>query len=115
MNRVFLCFSPSQRLRGEDSFGCSLIPLAAQSCSSARVAESSSLVPQRVHTRGMAYGPHAVGHVDGKVLFVRGAAPDEEIDVIIRETRPRYAFADLHAVIVPSEARRQPPCVYLPQ
>ena len=30
-------------------------------------------------TRGMAYGPHAVAHRDGKVVFVRGAAPEQAI------------------------------------
>jgi 23S rRNA (uracil1939-C5)-methyltransferase len=70
---------------------------------------------QRVRTRGMSYGPHAVGHADGKVIFVRGAAPDEEVDVIVRETRPRYSFADLQEVVVPSPARRAAPCRYLPE
>jgi 23S rRNA (uracil1939-C5)-methyltransferase len=69
----------------------------------------------RVRTRGMSYGPHAIGHADGKVIFVRGGAPEEEADVVIREQRPRYAFADLAQVHVPSAARRTPPCPYLPR
>lgn len=63
----------------------------------------------------MSYGPHAIGHADGKVIFVRGGAPEEEVDVVIREQRPRYAFADLVHVHVPSAARRTPPCPYLPR
>jgi 23S rRNA (uracil1939-C5)-methyltransferase len=71
--------------------------------------------PLRVRTRGMAYGPHAVGHHEGKVIFVRGGAPEEVLDVVLRETRARFAFADAVAVVEPSPARRQPPCPYLPR
>jgi 23S rRNA (uracil1939-C5)-methyltransferase len=63
----------------------------------------------------MSYGPHAIGHADGKVIFVRGAAPDEEVDVLMREVRARYAFADLERVVTPSAARCLAPCPYLPQ
>jgi len=63
----------------------------------------------------MAYGPHAVARSDGKVLFVRGAAPHEEVEVTVREARPRYAFADVVAVRRPSPARRAAPCPYLPR
>ncbi|MBX3023852.1 23S rRNA (uracil(1939)-C(5))-methyltransferase RlmD [bacterium] len=68
-----------------------------------------------VTTGEMAYGAHAVARVDGKVIFVRGAAPHEEVEVALRETRPRYAFADVVAVRRPSAARRHPPCAYLPR
>lgn len=66
-------------------------------------------------TLGMAYGPHAVARVDGKVLFVRGAAPDEEAEVVIREDRRNFAYADLVTVLRPSAARREPPCRFLPR
>ena len=69
----------------------------------------------RVTTGAMAYGPHAVARVDGKVLFVRGAAPDEELEVVVRETRERFAFADVAAVLRPSAARRAAPCPALPR
>lgn len=81
----------------------------------APVADPPEPTPQRVRTRGMSYGPHAIGHADGKVIFIRGAAPDEEVEIVVREVRPRYAFADLRSVLVPSVARRTPPCPYLPQ
>jgi 23S rRNA (uracil1939-C5)-methyltransferase len=63
----------------------------------------------------MAYGPHAVGHLDGKVVFVRGAAPDEEVDAEVREERRTFSSADLVAVVRPSPQRRTPPCPYLPR
>lgn len=68
-----------------------------------------------VVTEEMAYGPHAVARCEGKVLFVRGAAPHERVEVAVREERDRFAFADVVAVLDPSPARRQPPCEYLPQ
>jgi len=69
----------------------------------------------QVTTHEMAYGPHAVARLDGKVLFVRGAAPDELVEVRIRESRDRFAFADVVAVLRPSPARRPTPCPYLPR
>jgi 23S rRNA (uracil1939-C5)-methyltransferase len=68
----------------------------------------------RLTTGEMAYGPHAVARYDGKVIFVRGAAPNEEVDVVLREDRRSYAFADTVAVVQPSAERRSPPCAYLP-
>jgi 23S rRNA (uracil1939-C5)-methyltransferase len=68
----------------------------------------------RVVTQGMAYGPHAVARVDGLVVFVRGAAVDEEVEVEVRERRRSHAFADVVAVTRPSPRRVAPPCAYLP-
>jgi 23S rRNA (uracil1939-C5)-methyltransferase len=63
----------------------------------------------------MAYGPHAVARADGKVVFVRGAAPGEEVDVAVREDHSRFAFADVLQVVRPSPERRATPCPYLPR
>jgi 23S rRNA (uracil1939-C5)-methyltransferase len=68
----------------------------------------------RLTTGDMAYGPHAVARHDGKVVFVRGAAPDEEIEAVIRDERRTFAFADAVAIVRPSPQRRVPPCPYLP-
>jgi 23S rRNA (uracil1939-C5)-methyltransferase len=70
----------------------------------------------RLHltTGEMAYGPHAVARHAGRVVFVRGAAPDEEVEAVIREEHRTFAFADTVAVLRPSAQRRVPPCPYLP-
>ena len=78
-------------------------------------AEAGGREPVVVTTGEMAYGPHAVARVEGKVVFVRGAAPHEEAEVLVREDRERYAFADLVSVRRPSAARRAAPCAYLPR
>lgn len=87
----------------------------ARTCCSAAVSESGADARCRVTTRGMAYGPHAVARLDGKVLFVRGAAPDEDVDVVVREPHPKFAYADVVEVVRPSAQRRVPPCPYLPR
>jgi 23S rRNA (uracil1939-C5)-methyltransferase len=80
------------------------------------MAEGEGRAARLVLTTGeMAYGPHAVARVDGKVVFVRGAAPHEEAEVQVREERQRFAFADLVAVRRPSAVRRLAPCPYLPR
>jgi 23S rRNA (uracil-5-)-methyltransferase RumA len=69
----------------------------------------------RLTTEEMAYGPHAVARHEGKVVFVRGAAPHEVVEAAIGEERRAFAFADAVAVVAPSEHRRTPPCPYLPR
>jgi 23S rRNA (uracil1939-C5)-methyltransferase len=69
----------------------------------------------RLRTETMSYGPHAVARAEGKVVFVRNAAPDEEVEVAVTEEHRRYAFADLLRVIAPSPQRRPAPCPFLPR
>lgn len=63
----------------------------------------------------LTYGPHAVGRIDGKVIFVRGAVPGEEVEVSIREDRGSFAYADLQRVVRAAPQRCVPPCPYLPR
>jgi len=63
----------------------------------------------------LSYGPHGVGRLDGKAVFVRGVVPGEDVDVVVREDHGTYAFADLIAVRQAAAARRTPPCPYLPR
>lgn len=62
----------------------------------------------------LSYGPHAIARRDGKVLFVRGAVPGDEVRVALREVHRSYAYADVTEVIRPAPDRRVPPCRYLP-
>ncbi len=63
----------------------------------------------------LAYGPHGVARVDGKVWFVRGVAPGDLVEVAVREDRGSFAWADVVRVVEPGPARRTPPCEYLPR
>lgn len=67
-----------------------------------------------LHVTGLTYGPHAIGRLDGKAIFVRGAAPDEEVEITLREDRGSFAYADVARIIRASPDRREPPCPYLP-
>lgn len=77
--------------------------------------QPDSDAPVRVTTGDMAYGPHAVARLDGKVLFVRGAAPHEEVEAMVHESRERFGFATVQRVVRASPVRREPPCALLPR
>lgn len=63
----------------------------------------------------LAYGPHGVARVDGKVHFVRGVAPGDLVEVAVREDRGSFAWADAARVVERGPARRDPPCAFLPR
>ncbi len=58
----------------------------------------------------LAFGRAAVGRLDGRVIFVEGAAPGERIRASIRRDHGSYAEADLIEVLEPGSVRVVPPC-----
>lgn len=71
--------------------------------------------PKRLVIDSLAYGPHGVGRLDGKAIFVRGVVPGDVIDVIVREDHERYAYADLIEIVHGAAGRRDPPCPFVPR
>lgn len=60
----------------------------------------------------LAAGGDGVGHSDGLAVFVARAAPGDRLRVRVSESQPRFARAEIAAVLVPGPARREPPCPY---
>ena len=58
----------------------------------------------------LVYGGNGLARVDGRVIFVPGSAPGEELRVRIRELKKSYAVADILDVSKPSPDRIEPDC-----
>lgn len=60
----------------------------------------------------LAFDGKAVGHLDGKVVFVNGGLPGELIEAEIIRSKPRYNQARLLRVTRKSEQRIDPVCIH---
>lgn len=61
----------------------------------------------------MAYGGEAISRLpDGRVVFIPYALPGEKLRVRLKETKGRYARAELIEVVEASPDRCPPPCSY---
>ncbi len=58
----------------------------------------------------LSYGPAAVSRVDGRVIFIEGAAPGDRVLARIRAEHPSYDEAELVEVIRDGPHRVAPPC-----
>lgn len=63
----------------------------------------------------LAHGPHGIARIDGKVHFVRGAAPGDEVEVEVEEDHRSFAYARVTQVLTRGPVRREAPCPYLPR
>src|SRR5215510_7112619 len=61
----------------------------------------------------LSYGPAGVGRAEGKVIFVPGTVPGDEVEVVLNEEKKTYATGHLIALQRPSPQRRHPPCPYV--
>jgi 23S rRNA (uracil1939-C5)-methyltransferase len=67
--------------------------------------------PFDLNTVGFAHGGEAIAKKEGKVIFIRGALPDEKVSVQLTEEHRRYARGQLLEVLVPSPHRRPLDCL----
>lgn len=68
-----------------------------------------------VRIESLAHGAHGIARVDGKVHFVRQAAPGDEAEIEVEEDHRAYAYARLARLVTPGSSRRPAPCAYLPR
>ena len=66
----------------------------------------------RLQLDGFAHGGEAIGRLDGKVVFVVGGIPGEEVTARVFQRKPDYLHARLLEVHQPSPDRVAPPCPY---
>ena len=68
----------------------------------------------QLHTTGVAKGGAAIARdADGRVVFVRGALPDEVVRAEIVDVKRDFATAELREVIDPSPWRIEAPCPFV--
>jgi 23S rRNA (uracil1939-C5)-methyltransferase len=63
-----------------------------------------------VRIDSLSYGRAAVGRVDGKVVFVEGAAPGDLVRAEVTGDKGRYLEASVSEVLEPGASRVEPPC-----
>jgi 23S rRNA (uracil1939-C5)-methyltransferase len=69
--------------------------------------------PLHLTIDSLAYGPAGVGRADGKVIFVPGTVPGDEVEVMLDEEKKTYATGHVVTLVHPSPQRRHPPCPYV--
>ncbi len=67
----------------------------------------------RIKIDALAYGPYGIGRHNGRVVMVPLTVPGDEIEATIVEDKGNYAVGALGEILVPSPARREPPCPYV--
>ncbi|MEQ8176559.1 MAG: 23S rRNA (uracil(1939)-C(5))-methyltransferase RlmD [Syntrophomonadaceae bacterium] len=65
--------------------------------------------------QGISHDGQGVGRIDGKVVFVPGALPGEDVELTIGEEKKNYLRGRLSSIIEPAPERVNPPCPYFGQ
>lgn len=69
------------------------------------------LAAMRLRLNSMGYGPDAVGRLDdGRVVFVRGGAPGDVVDIEVTNSHSRHLEARIVSLVEASDHRREPAC-----
>ena len=71
---------------------------------------------KRVNIYDLAVGGDGVGRLeDGRVVFVAGAAVDDDLLVDLTEEKSRYTRGTIIEVLSAGDGRRKPLCHYVPR
>lgn len=65
--------------------------------------------------QGISHDGQGVGRIDGKVVFVPGALPGEDVELMIGDEKKNYLRGRLDSIIEPAPERVNPPCPYFSQ
>ncbi len=67
----------------------------------------------KVHVEKIVSGGDGLAHLpDGRVIFIPGALPDEEINIRIDKSKKDFAKAQIESIDIPSPLRAEPKCPY---
>ncbi len=58
------------------------------------------------------YSAHAVGRIDGLVVFISGGVPGDRLLIRITQIKKNYAVAETVEILSASPDRRHPPCIH---
>jgi 23S rRNA (uracil1939-C5)-methyltransferase len=73
-------------------------------------APPDTAIREELHVDRLAAGGDGVGRIDGKVVFVPGGLPGEQLVIKRTEDKRRFARAEIVEVLRPAAARRSPDC-----
>ena len=68
--------------------------------------------PETITIDSLAYGGDAVGHINGRVIFVPGGIPGDEISITIDEDRGSFLKGTIQKILSPSTERVEPFCPF---
>ena len=66
----------------------------------------------RTEIFSLAFGGEGIGKVDGKICFVEGALPGEEVEFEVLKDDPKFIKGRVIKILKPSDDRVEPECSY---
>ncbi len=66
----------------------------------------------KIFIENIAHGGYGIGRIDGKIVFVEGALPKEELYINIFDNRKDYSVAKIVDILRASKYRIKPKCPY---
>lgn len=61
----------------------------------------------------LAYGGEGIAFQEGKICFVEGGLPGEDVEAVFTQNKSNFARARVTQILKPSPQRTVPPCIYV--